>query len=212
MKKPSDLHHTLFAITAAAILTELIPAFVTGSDKSLLRIYAVQGTVTVLAFGIWPLLLKTRKWPGYGTRECDSLLLLISASLLGVIAQIALGFLTESWISWTGTAHDPGLPMPETGLEWAAAVLVLVILPALAEEAFFRGMMVKGFHEVMPLSAAAAISVFLFAAAHMSIAAFPAMLVFGIMASLLAIKGGKLKYSIAFHLAYNLTALILSVL
>lgn len=212
MKKPSNLLHTIFAITAAALLTELIPAFAAGGEKNILNLYTVQGAVTLLAFGIWPVLLKTWKWPGYKAGEHDSFLLLIAAGLLGVIAQIALGFLTESWINWSGAARDPGFPMPETAPEWAAAALIIVILPALAEEGFFRGMMLKGFNEAMPLACATAAEALLFAAAHMSAAAFPSLLIFGIIASLLAIRGGKLKYSIAFHLTYNLTALILSVL
>lgn len=212
MKKPSDTVHTLLAAAAAAMLLELIPALGTGAETDLTRIYAVQGAVTVLCFGIWPVTLKIWKWPGNGNEKRESILLMVISALLGVLAQAGLGAVTEIWLAVTGIARDPGIPMPESFAGWAAALAVLVILPAVAEELFFRGMMQRGLAEVMPVPAAAAITTLVFAAAHMSMAALPALLTVGIITSVLTIRGGKLKYSIAFHLAYNLTALILSAL
>lgn len=210
MKKPSDTLHTLLALLAAAVLMRLIPVFFSGAGSDLPRIYAAQGTITLLCFGVWPVLLKIRKWPHNNAHRKDSFLLLAGSALLGVICQTALGILTEFWTERTGIARDPGIPIPSTFAEWAAALMILTLLPALAEEAFFRGMMLRGLGEVMPTMPAAAVTTVIFAVAHLSLAALPALLVFGAVASVLAIKGGKLKYSIAFHLAYNLTALILS--
>lgn len=212
MKKPSDALHTVFAVLISAFLTVLIPLLAGKKTDSLPRVYTLQGVITVLCFGLWPLLLKVRTWPGSHPEKRISVLILTAAAFGGIAAQFVFGFLTEAWIGWTGIQREPGIPLPGNFAEWAAALAVLVILPAAAEEGFFRGMMQRGFSEIMPVPAATFLTTLLFASAHMSLNALPSLLLFGAAASVLAVKGGKLTYSIAFHLTYNLTALVLSVL
>lgn len=209
MKKPGNAAHALFAIVVAAVLTEILPVIIGTGTKDFAHVCIVQLAVTFFCQAVWPILLKVRRWPVPEGEKKNKPWILPLAALLGIGAQFALSFLTEQWISLMGLEREAFVPMPATAAEWAAAVLILAILPAVAEEWFFRGMVYRGMAEIMPPFAAAIIATVLFAAAHRSVNAYPAMLIFGAITSLLTVRGGKMRYGIIFHMCYNLTALLL---
>ena len=209
MKRPGNAAHALLAVVAAAILTQVLPVLIGTGTKSFVHICVVQLVVTVFCQAIWPILLKVHRWPAPEGKKKNHVSILILSALIGIGMQFALSFLTEQWISLLGLEREPSVPMPSSVGEWAAAVMILAILPAMAEEWFFRGMIYRGMSEIIPPVAAASVATVMFALAHRSVNALPAMLIFGAVASLLTMRGGKMRYGIVFHLCYNLTALVL---
>lgn len=209
MKKPGNAAHAMLATAAALLLEQILPVIIGTGGREFARICAAQLAVTVFCLGIWPILLKVRKWPAPETGKKNRVGMLFVSAGLGIGMQFGLAFLTEHWISLLGLEREGSVPLPVSAGEWAVAVLVLAILPAVAEEWFFRGMIYRGMTEIMTPFAASLVATVLFAAAHRSINALPAMLIFGTIASMLVRLGGKMRYGIIFHLCYNVTALVL---
>ena len=209
MKKPGNAAHALLVVVVAAILTEILPVIIGTGARSFVRVCIVQLAVTFFCQAIWPILLKVRKWPAPEEKKKNSVWLLLISALVGIGAQFVLSFITEQWIALMDLEREAPVPRPASTVEWAMAVMILAILPAVAEEWFFRGMIYRGMAEIMPPFAAGMVATVMFAAAHRSVNALPAMLIFGTIAALLATKGGKMRYSIIFHMCYNLTAILL---
>lgn len=209
MKRPGNAAHALLAVVAAAILTQVLPVLIGTGAKDFVRVCVIQLIVTVFCQAIWPVLLKVSRWPTPEEKKKNNWSILIVSALLGIGMQFALSFLTERWISLMGLEREASVPMPASAGEWAAAVVILAILPAIAEEWFFRGMIYRGMAEIMTPAIASLVTTVMFALAHRSVNALPAMLIFGAVASLLTTRGGKMRYGIVFHLCYNLTALAL---
>lgn len=212
MRKPGNAAHALMATAFAALLARVLPLTVGTGGRAFDRVCGSQFIVTVFCLGIWPVLLKVPGWPTPDKENKEkkgSLQFTAVSALLGVGAQFGLGHLTEQWISLMKLEREMSVPLPAGVMEWTVAVLVLAVLPALAEEWFFRGMVYRGLAEKISPFAAATVATVLFAAAHRSLNALPAMLIFGALASLLVRRGGKMRYGIVFHLCYNLTALAL---
>lgn len=209
MRKPGNAAHALMVTVLAALLVQVVPVLVGTGGKEFDRVCVSQLAVTVCCLGIWPILLRVPRWYWPERKRTGSLGILAVSALLGVGMQFGLSFLTEGWISLMNLEREMSVPLPSNALEWAAAVLVLAVLPAVAEEWFFRGMIYRGMSEILPSFVAATVATILFAVAHRSLNALPAMLIFGAVASLLVRHGGKMRYGIVFHLCYNLTALVL---
>ena len=211
MKKPSDGLHALLALPAAYLLTKGLASLTGVLFFGKTGVYLAQMTMTLLAWGIWPMILKG--WRGQNTAQRinnkKKAVWITAGALLGFPAQMGLGMLTTGWINWTGVEPGTSVPMPETALEWFLGLMALVILPALVEESFFRGMMLRGLTKPLGTAAVVAMTTVLFALSHGSAAALPANLLMGATAAILAIRGG-LPASILFHLTYNLAAVLLT--
>lgn len=209
MRKPGNAACAMLATAAALILEQILPVIIGTGGREFARICLLQLAVTVFCLGIWPIFLKVRKWPDPENGKGKPVWMLIVSVGLGISMQFVLAFLTDHWISWLQLEREASVPLPTSAGEWVLAVLALAILPAIAEEWFFRGMIYRGMAEIMKPFAASLVATVLFAAAHRSVNALPAMLIFGIIASLLVRHGGKMCYGIVFHLCYNMTALVL---
>ena len=91
------------------------------------------------------LLLLPALWlrPLWGRRfrqecwHCPPMSQWIGCLLLGVCAQFGLSLVGSQWMAWTGLLSQ-SVPMPGNWAETALAVLSLCLMPAVAEEMFFR--------------------------------------------------------------------------
>lgn len=150
--------------------------------------------------------LALRPWRWRGTpriRPCA----LYSASLAaGVAAQWLLAVAGDAWLRLTGASAGQ-VPLPQTPLEWALALVALVALPAVAEELFFRGCVQRALAERMhPLAACLAASL-LFTLMHGSLAGLPAHLGISLLLGACLMGGGSLGACMLLHGAYNAAAL-----
>ena len=134
-------------------------------------------------------------WPGMALAVCTALL--IRAAMTPVDA---------AWQSWLGLVPEV-LPAPD-GLPGALLYLAaLVIIPAAAEEAFFRGAVLTGLLDGSRRATAALLTTTFFALMHGSVANLPSLLVISLMLTLLMLHTGRLAVPMTAHLVYNLTAL-----
>lgn len=161
--------------------------------------------VTLLLLGAPAMLL--RPWTSVRLRQGKSLwqgmALAVFAALL---TRAAMTPLDAAWQSWLGLEAEM-LPVPD-GLPMALLYLVaLVIVPAAAEEAFFRGAVLTGLLDGSRRATAALLTTAFFAFMHGSAANLPSLLVISLMLTLLMLHTGRIAVPITAHFFYNITAL-----
>jgi membrane protease YdiL (CAAX protease family) len=113
------------------------------------------------------------------------------------------GDLEERAKDLTDRAHGFGLVM---------LTLVVVIGAPFAEELFFRGLALRSFSRRLGAIGGLIASSVLFAATHLDLLSFPALLVFGLVAGVLAQRSGRLGPSWWTHVGFNATTIAALVL
>lgn len=214
MKKPSNALHAVMMYPLALLLTEVI-AYLTGSfHNDLPGICFSQLMITLFAWGAGPALLKAHTWekPGSGRKPAPVWYMYAAVVLLGFSMQVLLCELTDWWMRFTGTEYQSGIPMPDTGIQLLFVLVTTAVMPAIVEEWFFRGMMLRGLKQSVGLIPSIILSTAAFALAHHSTAALPANLMLGAAAAFLAVWSGRMDYSVLLHMSYNLTAIALTVM
>ena len=88
-------------------------------------------------------------------------------------------------------------------------VFLVVIGAPLAEEVFYRGLLLRSLRKRgLGTVAAVLISSAVFALSHFQAIQLPALFVFGLVAAMLAVKTGRLGPSIWAHVGFNLTSVV----
>ena len=100
--------------------------------------------------------------------------------------------------------------IPKNPLNWALMFLAISILPGITEELVFRGLLQNSLTHLMPAGFAIALSSGIFAAVHMQLAAFPALMCLGAAYGYIYHKTGSLRINIVLHALNNGVALTLS--
>jgi hypothetical protein len=102
----------------------------------------------------------------------------------------------------TDRAHGGGL---------VVLILVVVIGAPFAEELFFRGLTLRSFERRFTATAALVFTAVLFAATHLSLESFPALVVFGLVTGALVQRTGRLGPSWWTHVGFNATTIAILV-
>jgi membrane protease YdiL (CAAX protease family) len=102
----------------------------------------------------------------------------------------------------TDRAHGFGLVM---------LTIVVVFGAPFAEELFFRGLALRSFERTIGLTLGLVASAVLFAGTHLDLLSFPALLVFGLVAGVLAQRTGRLGLPWWTHVGFNATTIALLV-
>lgn len=143
-----------------------------------------------------PRLRRTRSvWPGVA--------LGVSAALL---TRLAMTPVDSAWQTALMLAPQ-SVPLPESvplALLYAAA---LAVVPAVTEEAFFRGAVLSSLLDGSRRVTAVLLTTAAFALMHMSPANLPSLLALSLMLTLLMLHTGYIAVPMAAHFVYNLTAL-----
>ena len=126
-------------------------------------------------------------------------LLLFTAAML--CAALIAGILTDSGSAETAI----GSPLPEQNN--LLSVLCLAVVPAAAEELFFRGLLLSEL-ESAGAGTSVLLSSLLFAMFHFSLSGLPLYFFCGILLALCVYVTRSLLASVAVHIAYNLIALL----
>ena len=90
-----------------------------------------------------------------------------------------------------------------SGAGIAVLVLVVCVGAPLAEELFFRGLLLRSVDKRWGIGAAVVASAVVFAASHLQGIQFPALLLFGAVVSVLAARTGRLGPAILCHVGFN---------
>lgn len=135
-------------------------------------------------------------WSGLATAICTALLI-----------RAAMSPVDAAWQGWLGLAPD-ALPVPD-GVPMAMLyIAALAVVPALTEEALFRGAALTGLLDGSRRATAVLLTTASFALMHGSAANLPSLLALSLMLTLLMLHTGHIAVPVTAHLVYNLTALL----
>ena len=90
-----------------------------------------------------------------------------------------------------------------SGAGIAVLILVVCVGAPLAEELFFRGLLLRAVDKRWGIGVAVVASAVVFAASHLQGIQFPALLLFGAVVSILAARTGRLGPAILCHVGFN---------
>lgn len=135
------------------------------------------------------------------------------AAALGVAVQL-LVLPVLYWFIGFLTTEDPGdtartlVDRADDPLGVALLVVSVVVMAPLAEEWFYRGMLLSALTRRMgPIAGAVASSV-VFAVIHLEPILFPGLFVFALVLAWLTIRTGRVGVAMVAHLAFNATTVV----
>ena len=121
---------------------------------------------------------------------------------LGFINNLIAGWLQSAGLVVQGTSINLSTPW-----HFICFVIALAILPALSEEIFFRGVLLKGLNKIKPVYAVLLVSL-VFGLYHMSLSKFVYQFIFGASLCVLYMATESLLSCIVAHFINNFTVLL----
>lgn len=91
-------------------------------------------------------------------------------------------------------------------------IIVIAVVPAIAEELFFRGFLLRALHRIMPTHAAVWVGAAIFSLVHFQFHGFFARMLLGAVLGYLCIFSGDLRASMVAHFVHNFVNLVLVLL
>lgn len=166
----------------------------------------VAGMVTtLLLLGVPAWLL--RPWKSTRLTEVQPLWpWVLTAAAAALLMRGAMAPAEAAWQAWLGLSPD-GLPVPGSvpaAMLYAAA---LAVIPALAEEGFFRGAVLTALLDGGRRGTAVLLTTAFFALMHGSLAALPGHLALSLLLTVMMLRTGRIAVPVTAHLVYNLSAL-----
>ena len=95
-----------------------------------------------------------------------------------------------------------------SGIGVALLVILVVAGAPIAEEVFYRGLLLRSLLKRGLGTVVAVVVAVVFAVSHFQVIQFPALFVFGLMSAALAVRTGRLGPSIWAHVGFNLTSVL----
>lgn len=163
---------------------------------------ALTGTLLALALPAWLL----HPWRSDRLTRQPVLLSLAEGACLALLTRAAGLALDAAWQGALDLSAR-SIPAPGTLAETLLYIAALVIIPALAEECFFRGAVLTSLLDGTRRWTAILLTAAFFALMHTSLANLPSLLLLSLMLTLLMLRTGHISAPIAAHLVFNLTAL-----
>lgn len=142
---------------------------------------------------------------GFRARPADALAFLLGVALQAVavpalywpifrLSDLTDDDVAESARELVDAAQGPGI---------AVLVLVVCVGAPLAEELFFRGLVLRALEKRWTPAVALVVSTLVFAASHFQGVQFPALVLFGAVAGYLAARTGRLGPAVLCHAGFN---------
>lgn len=133
--------------------------------------------------------------------------------LLSVAGTVVISLVVALWLPLVENVlgyvpADTPLPHPENAMQWAMSLLCVAVVPAIAEELFFRGFLQTAVSKYFPRGAVWGVAL-LFAALHLDITALPGLFLMGYLLGRIMLSRG-IGASILFHGLYNAVVLLLN--
>lgn len=203
----------VIALSVSLIVGTLIVFLPEGNAQTLANYF-----VTQLGFLIVPFLyLKSRSInyldavPLKGKLKPVALLLIIpitiGAFLQNTILSVSFNWLLEA----IGITPTVNLPSTDGALNTLLAVVAICILPALAEELLFRGIILSSLKS-KGLMTSCLLSAVIFALSHFNPAQFVHQAILGFILAYITVASGSIWYGIVMHLLNNLIALFVGMI
>ena len=206
---------------AAVLLAVLgyfgLPMLLMGQELTLLAYYLLNAAQQVLLFALPALLImraRDDRWQRFRGQFRPLSVETTGYCMLGAVACTVVASLAVSlWLPVVEKAlgyvpADTPLPNPENAGEWVAAIVAVAVIPAMAEEMFFRGFLQTAVGKFFPRAAVWIVAA-VFALLHFDIASLPGLLLVGVLLGKMKNKRG-LFASMLFHALYNSVVLLLN--
>jgi len=197
---------TLLALAAAKMpLDTLLERLLPDASVDALPVCIAGAAVSVLLLGIpaWHM----RPWTSPRLAQGKFLWEGVALGTLGaLLARAGFGPVDAAWQAFLGVApQTPSVPehLPAV-MTW---VVTLAVIPAVTEEAFFRGALLTGLLDGSRRMTAVIVTTLAFTLMHGSAANLPSLLAMSLLLTLLMLRTGHIAAPVAAHLVYNLTAL-----
>ena len=158
-----------------------------------------------LLVGLPALLMRRGRSARTGTMRLN-IGLLLCAAVLGLAMRALATPLTQLWGNFI-SAPDSQIAAADGAGEWCLQLLALAVLPAVLEEALFRGVVLQTLLDSGSRFGAWLLTTLLFSLLHGNLAALPAHLLFGGALTLAEMRTGNLLVPMVMHAVYNASAL-----
>ena len=191
VKRPLDM---LLAAVLPDISVEAAPQLLAGAAVTMLLL-----GVPALLLRPWtsPRLVKPeRQWPSLVMTFCVPLLTRAAMTPVDAAWQQGIGLSAET------------MPVAQGAAMAAMCVFCLALVPAAAEEAFFRGSLLTGLLDGSHRITAVLLTTASFTLLHGSFESLPGLLVISLMLTLLMLHSGSIAAPAAAHFFYNISALV----
>lgn len=187
---------------------------------SQLHLFQLTLTSTLTEISIFALLLLQMKMQGIGCREglwlaapgikavaFTGVLWLSTTFLVNFAVVVIRELLKEAGFDISYETEILDRQITETvSLGWGTAVLGLCVVPAVCEEAVFRGLIFNGVRNSTTLWAGVIASSAIFALVHSTYTQRIATFILGLLFSLVMLGSGSIVCAMLFHFLNNLTA------
>lgn len=193
---------TVLREPVAVLLGALLPDVSVAPEVN----YAADMAQSLLLFALPGLLLTTRgDTPTTEGRKLPVWLLVGVAC--AVLARAALTPLNNWWAGLLGV-QGAMVPVAQGTAAQVLQVLSLAVVPAIAEELFFRGALLRDLRRCCGRWTALLLTTLMFALLHGSVAGLPGHLAISLLLTLLMLHSGSILVPITAHLCYNLLGLV----
>lgn len=209
----------IFWVVLAQFAAELVVGAVFSFMENPPHEYIRIAVVELLAIGV-PIMVYARSVWNSSVREaqkefwmnsCKPYCLLLAA-LLGIFGQFVMillnipaNFLVQTVLRQT---YEDAIPMALSGEEVLSGIFAVVIIPAVLEEFWMRGIIFSAYNKSNTYAAIFLTSL-MFALLHLRINEALGFMFMGIVASVVLIKCNSLYAAMVYHGFSNLTALLL---
>lgn len=218
----------IIAMVGVSLVFEIVLTIVASGMGKSLEDLANTETVTIIKYILNPIVFIVFFFVYTGTRKLSpkealsdgQKISLLPISISMVLAVICIFLFTpfmnliEYWFSKLGYVVDNTIPlvdkMQSSGTYFLLGILIYALLPAIAEELIFRGLIQKGLASKLNGIATITLTTTLFVLVHGSLQQTVYQMLVGIMLSFIVCVGGSILYSIILHFFNNLFVLLFS--
>ena len=194
----------LLILTAVKLLLERLLALMLPHDLHQNTRLLLSMAQEALLIGLPALLMRRGRSARTGTMRL-SIGLLLCAAVLGLAMRALATPLTQLWGNFL-SAPERQIAADGAG-EWCLQLLALAVLPAVLEEALFRGVVLQTLLDSGSRFGAWLLTTLFFSLLHGNLAALPAHLLFGGALTLAEMRTGNLLVPMVMHAVYNASAL-----
>lgn len=195
----------LLILTAVKLLLERLLALMLPHDLHQNTRLLLSMAQEALLIGLPALLMRRGRSARTGTMRL-SIGLLLCAAVLGLAMRALATPLTQLWGNFL-SAPDSQIAAADSAGKWCLQLLALAVLPAVLEEALFRGVVLQTLLDSGSRFGAGLLTTLFFSLLHGNLAALPAHLLFGGALTLAAMRTGNLLVPMVMHAVYNASAL-----
>jgi membrane protease YdiL (CAAX protease family) len=151
--------------------------------------------------------IRLDRWSGLSPAITIALSVMLVGA--GLVFNYAYGAFVFPDVEMQDQVRKMFAAIPKTPANWVLLFATVAVIAPLLEELLFRGLLQNSLSNRMPIWAAIAISSAIFAAIHMQLYAFPALMALGAVFGYIYHKTGSLRVTILLHMINNAAALAL---